>query len=189
MLLDLVEEKKHFENHEATFQDLGNIKILDFKEPGSNHYRIRFLFEEDYYRLHISGDLGHLIATNYKNMTYEGFRDFVHNPGYFATKIDCMDRDRFVWDYNLALEELKDKFVDLGYDPEKDDDLDFISDKINEILEDFTDEAGIGAVGYGVLREIDYDCFEYVYHIGREETGIIELYLLAFELAQKKLNQ
>lgn len=35
MLLNLEEEKKNFENHEATFQDLGNIKILDFKRPES----------------------------------------------------------------------------------------------------------------------------------------------------------
>lgn len=187
MLLDLEKEKKHFENHEATFQDLGNIKILDFKEPGSSHYRIRFLFEEDYCRLHISGDLGHLIATNYNNMTYEGFHDFVHNPCYFSGKIRCMDRERFSWDYNLAVEELRNKFVDFGYD--LNEDFDFIDDKINEILGDFTDCAGIGYVGYEVLCELDADCFEYVSHIGREDTGIIDLYLLAFELAQKKLNQ
>lgn len=32
MLIDLEKEKKNFENHEATFQDLGNIKILDFRD-------------------------------------------------------------------------------------------------------------------------------------------------------------
>lgn len=187
MLLDMEKQKKHFENHEATFQDLGNIKILDFKEPGSINYMIRFLFEEDYCCLHISGDLGHLIATNYNNMTYEGFSDFVHNPGYFSQKIRCMDRERFNWDYNLAVEYLKNKFVDFGYNPEED--IEFIDDKINDILGDFTDCAGIGPYGFEILSEIDADCFEYVSHIGREEIGIIDLYLLAFELAQKKLNQ
>lgn len=180
MLLDLEKEKKNFENHEATFQDLGNIKILDFKRPDSGRYRIRFLFEEDYYRLHISGDLGHLIATNYNNMTYDGFSDFVHNPGYFSSKIDCMDRDRYSYDCDLAAEELREKFFDFGYDYE---------DHIDLILEDYSDRVGIGPEGYRVLQEIDCDCFEYADSIGREETGIIDLYLLAFELAQKKLNQ
>lgn len=180
MLLDMEKQKKHFENHEATFQDLGNIKILDFKEPGSSHYRIRFLFEEDYCRLHISGDLGHLIATNYNNMTYEGFSDFVHNPGYFSGKINCMDRDRYSYDQDHAAEELRERFFEYGYD---------IEDKIDLILEDYSDRDGIGPEGYRVLSEIDCDCFEYAGSIGREETGIIELYLLAFELAQKKLNQ
>lgn len=182
MLLDMEKQKKHFENHEATFQDLGNIKILDFKEPGSNHYRIRFLFEEDYYRLHISGDLGHLIATNYKNMTYEGFSDFVHNPGYFSGKIDCMDRDRYSYDLDLAAKEIKERFVDYGCEYDYEDNIDLI-------LEDYSDRDGIGPEGFRVLQEIDCDCFEYAGRIGREETGIIELYLLAFELAQKKLNQ
>ena len=38
---------ERFKNHKATFTDYGNIKILDFKKPGSIEYRIRFLFEED----------------------------------------------------------------------------------------------------------------------------------------------
>ena len=67
-MMNIEKQKEHFKNHVATFTDYGNIKILDFQEPGKSHYRIRFLFEEDYYRLHISGDLGELIATNYINM-------------------------------------------------------------------------------------------------------------------------
>jgi hypothetical protein len=81
MNLDI--QKEYFKDHVATFQDLGSIKILDFQRPGSSEYRIRFLFEEDHYRLHISGDLGELIAFNINNMRYETFGDFVHNPGYF----------------------------------------------------------------------------------------------------------
>ena len=68
--MDLKKQKEHFKNHVATFTDYGNIKILDFKAPGRSDYRIRFLFEEDFYRLHISGDLGEMTASNYNNMTY-----------------------------------------------------------------------------------------------------------------------
>ena len=82
-MIDLEIAKERFKNHIAVFIDYGNIKVLDFKKPNSSEYRIRFLFEEDYYRLHISGDLGELIATNYTNMCYESFSDFVNNPGYF----------------------------------------------------------------------------------------------------------
>lgn len=84
-----MEKKKvieRFKNHKATFTDYGNIKILDFKKPGSIEYRIRFLFEEDYFRIHISGDLGELIASNYNNMIYEEFSDFVNDIGYFKQK-------------------------------------------------------------------------------------------------------
>ena len=72
-MIDLERQKENFKNHIARFTDYGNIKILDFKAPDTSNYRIRFLFEEDYCRLHISGDLGELVATNYNNMTYKGF--------------------------------------------------------------------------------------------------------------------
>lgn len=79
--------QKLFKNHVATLTDYGNIKILDFKNPESCDYRIRFLFEEDYYRLHISGDLGELTATNCSNMTYEAFSDFVRDADYFKKRL------------------------------------------------------------------------------------------------------
>ena len=101
-MIDLEREKENFKEHKATLTDYGNIKILDFKNPNSSHYRIRFIFEEDYCRLHISGDLGELIATNYNNMTYEGFKDFVHNTGYFEEKINTHNRPIYYWDEDEA---------------------------------------------------------------------------------------
>lgn len=46
-MIDLEREKQNFKDHVATFTDYGNIKILDFKNPNNNEYRIRFLFEQD----------------------------------------------------------------------------------------------------------------------------------------------
>ena len=100
--MNLKKQKEHFKNHVATFTDYGNIKILDFKAPGKSDYRIRFLFEEDFYRLHISGDLGELIASNYNNMTYEKFSDFTNSIGYFEGKIDCHSRPIYVYDEEKA---------------------------------------------------------------------------------------
>ena len=122
--MDIEKQKENFKNHVATFTDYGNIKIVDFKAPNTSNYRIRFLFEEDYYRLHISGDLGELIATNYNNMTYDKFSDFVNDIGYFEKKIDCHSRD--IW--------------------------------------------------------------EFVDDLGKKETGILELYMLAFKLAKEQLD-
>jgi hypothetical protein len=186
MILNLEKQKEHFKEHIATFTDYGTIKILDFKKPNSSNYRIRFLFEEDYCRLHISGDLGSLVATNYNNMTYEGFTDFVHNTGYFKEKIDCIEHDIYCYDDDLARKELKERLEEYGFEPEFD--FETIEDKIDEIMEDFNDRDGIGSKGYDILSEIDQDCWEYISKIGREETGILELYMLAFELAQEQLE-
>ena len=188
---NIEKQKEHFKNHVATFTDYDNIKILDFQEPGKSHYRIRFLFEEDYYRLHISGDLGQLIATNYHNMCYEDFSDFVHNIGYFEGKIDCNDREIYEYDYDKAKQDLQKLFEDYEVTSEYDwqTDEEYREEKIEEILEDLNTDTGLGTKAYDILSEIDCDCWEYIGNIGKVETGILELYMLAFELAQEQLKE
>lgn len=188
---NIEKQKEHFKNHVATFTDYDNIKILDFQEPGKSHYRIRFLFEEDYYRLHISGDLGQLIATNYHNMCYEDFSDFVHNTGYFEGKIDCNDRAIYEYDYDKAKQDLQKLFKDYEFTSEYDwqTDEEYREEKIEEILEDLNTDTGLGSKAYDILSEIDGDCWEYIGDIGRVDTGILELYMLAFELAQEQLKE
>lgn len=195
-MINLEKQKENFKNHVATFTDYGNIKILDFKKPNSSHYRIRFLFEEDYCRLHISGDLGELIATNYNNMTFEKFRDFVNNTGYFESKINCHSRDIYVYDKYKAIEDLKalieeyelkeDVLYKYDFYETDEENIDYF---IEEVLEDFYDDRGIGSKGYDVASSLICDFFEDVESIGVEETGILELYMLAFKLAMKQLDE
>ena len=190
--MNLEIQKEYFKDHVATFQDFEDIKILDFQRPGSSEYRIRFLFEEDHYRLHITGDLGELIAFNISNMRYATFGDFVHNPGYFEQKICCMSRDLYYYDADKAKKDLleqldwydweeENKYSDWSIEERRDYEIDCI-------LEDLYDRTGLGSKAYDRLSEIDPDCWEWISYIGREDTGIIELYLYAFELAQKQLK-
>lgn len=191
-MINLVNQEEHFKNHVAKFTDYGNIKILDFQRPGSSEYRIRFLFEEDFYRLHISGDLGELIACNYTNMTYEGMKDFVNNPYYFEEKIDCHSRRLYAYDKEKAKEELEKEFEEEdSFDDDNYCDTweEAVECKIREILCDFDDNNGLGPEGYLVLSEVDNNAWEYASRIGKERTGIIELYMLAFRLAQEDLKR
>lgn len=195
--MDLEKQKENFKNHIAKFTDYGNIKILDFKNPNSIHYRIRFMFEEDYCRLHISGDLGELIASNYNNMTYEKFSDYVNNIGYFEQKIDCHSRKIYVYDEDDAKNDLKnfleeyDCLVDVlcheRYDWETDEDK--LDEFFGDVLEDFTADNGIGSKGYDVLSEYIDDVWEIVGNIGKRNTGILDLYMLAFKLATEQLER
>ena len=193
--MNLEKQKEHFKNHIATFTDYGNIKILDFKAPNTSNYRIRFLFEEDYCRLHISGDLGELIASNYNNMTYEGFSDYVNNIDYFKEKIDCHNRSIYVYDYEKALEELRQRAADEGdwlemsdrYDYETNDEV-RLENIIDDILNNFSKSTGISGDGYEALEETNPAAWEFVSDIGKEETGILDLYMLAFKLAQEQLQ-
>lgn len=180
--------KKIFENHVVTFTDYGNIKVLDFKAPDTNIYRIRFLFEEDYCRLHISGDLGELIAANFDNMTFDKFSDYVNNIDYFKEKILCHSRPIYNYDMEKAKEQLKElaeKNDWLGYLCVDSDELDTVMD---DILMGFNDEKGIGDKGYDSLVELEEDAYKFVKSIGREETDILDIYMLAFKLAKKQLD-
>lgn len=192
--MNLEKQKENFKNHVAKFTDYGNIKILDFKNPDSSNYRIRFLFEEDYCRLHISGDLGELIATNYNNMTFNKFTDFVNNTGYFEEKIDCHSRHIYMYDEDLAREKLAEYIKEyelLDYTSKYDweDEAERMEDIIDDIMEDFSDRTGISSKGYDALCDLDCDCFEYAYNLGKKETGILDLYMLAFELAMEQIKK
>ena len=193
MITDWEYQKKQFSEHVATFTDYGNIKILDFKNPGSSHYRIRFMFEEDFYRLHISGDLGDLIASNYKNMNYEDFAsDFVNNPYYFEEKIDCHSRPLYEFDEEVARNKLTEMAREYDWIDVPEDDEEYqleLDDLLDEILTDFNDDTGISLEGYRRLNRLDEDAFEYAGRLGKNPTGIIELYMLAFKLAQEQLKE
>ena len=193
--MDLEKQKEHFKDHVATFTDYGNIKILDFKNPNSSEYRIRFLFEEDYFRLHISGDLGELTASNYNNMTYEKFSDFVNNIGYFEQKIDCHNRKIYIYDEDQARKELLETaknnewlLFSYKYDYEYDEE-ERLNDIIDDILYDFDNDRGIGSKGYDELSDLEDEAFEFAYNLGKKETGILELYMLAFKLAKEQLDK
>lgn len=194
--MNLEKQKENFKNHQAKFTDYGNIKILDFKEPNSSHYRIRFLFEEDYCRLHISGDLGELVASNYNNMTYDKFTDFVNNTGCFESKIDCHSRAIYVYDEDKAREDLKEELKKYDcleevlnnsiYDFETDEDK--LNEFYEDVFEDFSNYTGIGSKGYDAISDYIDDAWEFIPYLGKKETGILDLYMLAFKLAQEQLK-
>ena len=60
---------------------------------------------------------------------------------------------------------------------------------LDDVLADFDDRNGIGSAGYDEASKYIPDFFESLSRIGRERTGILELYMLAFKLAQKQLKQ
>lgn len=196
-MVDLKFQKKQFVNHIAKFTDYGNIKIVDFKRSDSNEYRIRFLFEEDYCRLHISGDLGELIASNYNNMTFKGFSDFVNNVGYFREKIDCHNRKIYTYDSENAKKDLKELLEEWDMMEEilQHDRFDFETDEdkleefYEDVLEDFSDDTGVGPKGYDALSEHFCDVWEFAGDIGKRSTGILDVYMLAFRLATEQLKE
>lgn len=191
------QDKNAFKAHKATLHDFGMIKVLDFKAPETSHYRIRFIFEEDCCKLHISGDLGTLTATNYSNMTYEKFaNDFVNDSGYFQGKVDCHDRAFYVYDEDEAKASLKEYLEEydvlqdvLQHDhAEWETDDEKLDEFFKDVFSDFTREHGIGSAGYEALSEYFSDPWEFAQGLGQQNTNILELYLYAFKLAKAQID-
>lgn len=202
--------QKLFKNHVATFTDYGNIKILDFKNPESSEYRIRFLFEEDYYRLHISGDLGELTATNYYNMTYETFSDFVRDADYFKEKVNCHSKPFHYYNeesiksdvLKLITENFKlEDFIENIREDEFCSNEEILDNFFSKLLTDFSYDKGLTFTAHKLLEETLFPVQNYSiasYYdlrlaaldekIGKRTTEILNLYLLAFKLAKKQID-
>ena len=186
-MIDLKHAEERFKDHVAILRQFDTISVLDFKRPGSNEYRIRFLFENDYCRLHISGDLGELSAVNYNNMVIGKFyKGFVFDPGYFEGKVTSHARALYSWDEDDAREDLRQILAE-----RLEEDYESVEETIDELLEDFADPGGL-ATGNSAVRDILYDIdsnwWEWAGGVGKRRTGIIELYLLAFRLAWEQLE-
>ena len=73
------------------------------------------------------------------------------------------------------------------YDFETDDEK--LEEFFESVLEDFSEDNGIGSKGYDALSEYFEDVWEFVGDIGKENTGILDLYMMAFKLAQAQLEE
>lgn len=193
-----------FKDHQSKLWDLGNVKVLDFKKPGTSNWHIRFTFIEDMYTLCISGELGELVAVNYTNMTYAEFEDFVRDPEYFRQKVKTHSMPFYEYDQDLAWENLLADYKDeidehlmnaVGDTEGMDDDevkeeLDYVrSEWYEEVFEDFSDETGIGPKGTEILEEVISDFWETREYIGRKKTHWMDVYLYAFSEAKKRLPE
>ena len=65
---------------------------------------------------------------------------------------------------------------------------DVIEDFMNDVFEHYSSEDGVDTRGYDKLSEIDSDAWEWSEDLGKKETGILELYMLAFKLAMEQIK-
>lgn len=195
--MDLELQKEMFADHVATLRDYGDIKIVDFQKPESNYYRIRFIFEEDHDRVHISGDLGELIAYSYAGLNFRNFIDWCRRDSiFFKLKVKCSSHPLYTYDRELAEKQLLQKTKD-NYTLDRIADYfevcepeDAIKPFIENVLDGFSDTDGICEIGERTLLNIDYSSFDPIDEIGLEEgPDVFDVYLLAFKLAFRQLQE
>ncbi|WP_336763465.1 hypothetical protein [Paenibacillus sp. USHLN196] len=183
-----------FENHKATKYTYDNVTIIDWREPGSSFYSVRYIFSG--YRLYISGDIGDAIFDLTWKATPESFRNI--NLGYLMGKLSCCSRDR--WDFNeekaqRELEEWRDERL---YDAE--DDSKF-TNAMNELCEDIESAICEGSSSsyfkhliWSVYERangnyFDSEDFQMIQDFGKELPRVFYAYLLGIQMATKQLEE
>lgn len=119
-------------------------------------------------------DLGNIKILDFKKPNSTEYRiRFLFEEDYIT---------KYIEEYNLY-----DDILSNGYD--------FLCDKtevieafLTDVLWDFTLETGIGSNGYDKFSEIDGDICDIISDFGKRETGILDLYMLAFKLAKEQLK-
>ena len=195
--MNLELQKEMFADHVATLRDYGDIKIVDFQKPESNYYRIRFIFEDDHDRVHISGDLGEMIAYSYAGLNFRNFIDWCRRDSiFFKLKVKCSSHPLYIYNRELAEKQLLQKTKD-NYTLDRIADYfevcepeDAIEPFIEKVLDGFSDTEGICEIGERMLLNIDYSAFDPIDEIGLEEgPDVFDVYLLAFKLAYSQLKE
>jgi len=177
-----------FKNHKATFSDFSNIQVLDWSEPGTVHYRVRYVFDLNGGRIYISGDLGAAVVnpTWYPTFaaTYHSVADRENpidvNEGYFLQKVEATS-DRYVYDKDAA--ELCVKENCPGIENEE--------DALETVMDGFHDDWGllhISDKAREILADYDEDYWEWIEDAGRSIDGRVYLWLVGLKMAWNQLN-
>lgn len=179
-----------FKDHVAEYEKLNDrVSILEWGKPGTNLYRVRYVF--DGYMLFISGDLGEAVFRLTWNGAPGSFKDV--NLGYFFGKLVAHHGDKYDFDSTEAVKELKEwkeRYLNdygcTGDDVEIFDELIHLTSECNS-MKDW--EFKLPYTGlYDKLSELDQDCCEWVFGVGKSIPVRIRGYLIGLKIALKQLE-
>lgn len=194
-----------FKDHIAKYTIINeNLKILEWSRPNSSEMSIRYVLDNEY--VYITGDLYSAIFRLTEPADLE--RLGVYSEYYFFYKLKTMEKDKFKFNSNLAVKELKEKFkyicddIDLVEDEEDEDEteeqiLDYQYQEYKEIFRSLIKEAKsttsqVEWISYicrnsKELEEADIDYYEWAYDIGEEPSEYLIAYLIGLKMAYEQL--
>lgn len=184
-------ETRWFANHKAHLIEHEGVAILDWKEPGTFMYPVRYIFAGS--RLYISGDIGDAVFNLTWMATPESFNDV--NLGYFLGKLSCNSRERWLFDERKALIDLEEWYEEAVFD---------IGEKVlketNELYKDLKSIIRSVSTPKEYERELfnhysdnsfifyDAEDFSSFSEFGKKLPMVFVAYLLGIKLANKQIN-
>lgn len=98
------EIKELFKDHMASFRDLGEVQILDWKKDNTRCYSIRYIFDGN--MLYISGDYGCAVYWLTWKGTPQSFKDI--DLGYFYEKNEAYEDEKYEFNKSKARKEIEE---------------------------------------------------------------------------------
>ena len=198
---ELLDAERHFQNHHARLDVFDeNLSILSWKQPGTQAYGVRAVFDEMH--VYITGDLGSAVVHLTEKADLKTLSSYWKSPSYFVEKIRC-STDKYEFSYEEAKAELlekvsslKERFLERQEKCGNTDDeaiaeyAEELNDVKEKLLEGFNDSCGLCGDPSAITEwsALDPDYFEWLPHSGRKIHKRIWLWLAAFEMAYKEIK-
>lgn len=166
--------EKVFANHIATVKQLDDdTQVLAWKEQGTRWYEIDYVFYKN--MVFITGDLRDAVF----NCTWQPRWDTEWDKmalDYFAEKMTAHKGDKYIWDSDEAVEDLKSRYEE------------YFDDLNNAEFEELTECIKSRQDYYSFMITDEEDLSELLYH-DRVDSEILLQYSLAIGYARKSSNE
>ncbi|KEI02889.1 hypothetical protein G8T76_10695 [Clostridium botulinum C/D] len=187
-------KEKWFKDHKAKLIDCGNIKILEWKKPGTIYCYTRYVFDGN--KIYITGDLGEAIFNLTWNADIHSFNDI--NTSYFHEKLAAFSDSKYDFDSDEAVKSLKEWKEELLQDRVFENEYEKIEfmDNISALIlaadscsseDEWAYEYVNGEYNDFISHE-DCDYWEWIYDIGRVIPSRIYGYLIGLQMASEQLK-
>ena len=188
-----------FKNHKINVKEIENIKIIDFKTPGTNEYYIRYIFDND--KIIVTGDLGSAIYEWNGCITLKKIS--IMGPHNFNQKCSCSSEGKQEWCGDIAEKGLTEHWEsnfkeeyerllleadnEIDYDYTRLDELEEIKDCLDDLIENSEDYIEYSSIARKYY--IDYESDGWIHELGNRIPIRHKLHLFGLKVIGRELEE
>lgn len=177
--------KSNFKDHIATLTEHGDLKVLDWRKPGTIFYYVRYVFDGN--KIYITGDLGEAVF----HLTWKAEIHSFDNIGlgYFHEKLSAYHSDKYDFSSEQAIKRLTEWIDDL-----KESNIEYDHDEMQELLEKVRgcnqewEWVEVIHEHQDFISDLEADYWEWFYNIGRSYPIRFQSYLIGLQMASEQLT-
>lgn len=176
--------KTWFKNHVATYEDHGELKVLQWRKPDTSVYYVRYAFDGN--KMYVSGDTGEAVFCFTEKVSLHRLARY--DIGYFESKLKAYHEDRRDFNSDKAIKRLREWLKEI-----KKDGAEYDHDDMKELFEDVRECRSVSDLAFVInshdfIGDLEPDYCEWMYGIGQEIPWRIRGYLVGLKMALEQLK-